>query len=140
MIPHRLYVGTIGEGLFRSLDHGENFRRACDGVFVECAVRAIAVHPLQPEVMYLGTEVGLYVSRDGAGNWEPLPAPLDGYQVWSINLTAARPERIVIGTRPAGKNAYHMGDQVQLVVKIRNVGKEPRTCCARRRNSWIAAR
>ena len=28
MIPHRLYVGTIGEGLFRSLDGGETFRRA----------------------------------------------------------------------------------------------------------------
>jgi photosystem II stability/assembly factor-like uncharacterized protein len=101
MIPHRLYVGTIGEGLFRSLDHGETFRRACDGLFVECDVRALVVHPQRPEVMYMGTEVGLYVSRDGAGNWEQLPAPLEGMEVWSINLTAARPDRLVVGTRPA---------------------------------------
>ena len=45
MTPHRLYVGTIGEGLFRSLDAGRTFRRACDGTFVECDVRALAVHP-----------------------------------------------------------------------------------------------
>jgi photosystem II stability/assembly factor-like uncharacterized protein len=101
MIPHRLYVGTIGEGLFRSLDHGETFRRACDGLFVECDVRVVVVHPHQPEVMYMGTEVGLYVSRDGAGNWERLPAPTDGLEVWSINLTAAKPDRLVIGTRPS---------------------------------------
>ncbi len=102
MIAHRLYVGTIGEGLFRSLDHGETFRRACDGVFVECDVRAIVVHPHRPGWMYLGTEVGLYMSRDGASNWEQLPAPLDGFQVWSINLTAVRPDRLIVGTRPAG--------------------------------------
>ena len=40
---HRLYVGTIGEGIFRSVDSGESFRRACDGMFVECDVRALAV-------------------------------------------------------------------------------------------------
>ena len=45
MTPHRLYVGTIGEGLFRSLDGGRTFRRACDGTFVECDVRALVVHP-----------------------------------------------------------------------------------------------
>ncbi len=101
MIPHRLYVGTIGEGLFRSLDHGESFRRACDGLFVECDVRALVEHPHRPEVMYMGTEVGLYVSHDGAGNWEKLPAPLDGMEVWSINLTPARPDRLIVGTRPA---------------------------------------
>jgi photosystem II stability/assembly factor-like uncharacterized protein len=101
MIAHRLYVGTIGEGLFRSLDHGETFRRACDGLFVECDVRALVVHPHRPEVMYMGTEVGLFVSRDGAGSWEKLSAPLDGLEVWSINLTPARPDRLVVGTRPA---------------------------------------
>ena len=34
-IPHRLYVGTIGEGLWRSTDGGSKFVRACDGMFVE---------------------------------------------------------------------------------------------------------
>jgi photosystem II stability/assembly factor-like uncharacterized protein len=101
MIAHRLYVGTIGEGLFRSLDHGQTFRRACDGVFVECDVRAVVVHPHRPETMYMGTEVGLHVSRDGAENWEELCAPLEGLEVWSINLTPARPDRLIVGTRPS---------------------------------------
>jgi hypothetical protein len=34
-IPHRLYVGTIGEGLWRSTDGGAKFVRACDGMLIE---------------------------------------------------------------------------------------------------------
>jgi hypothetical protein len=33
-IPHRLYIATIGEGLWRSTDGGAKFVRACDGMFV----------------------------------------------------------------------------------------------------------
>jgi photosystem II stability/assembly factor-like uncharacterized protein len=97
----RLYVGTIGEGLFRSTDDGQTFRRASEGMFVECDVRALAVHPGRPEVLYLGSEMGLFVSRDGADSWERLPAPLDGLQVWSVRVDPRRPERLLAGTRPS---------------------------------------
>src|SRR5436189_296700 len=62
---HRLYVGTIGEGLWRSTDGGATFVRACDGMFVECHVRALAAHPRDPRTLYLGSEQGLYRSTDG---------------------------------------------------------------------------
>jgi hypothetical protein len=32
MRNHRLFVGTVGEGIFRSLDHGDTFRRAAEGM------------------------------------------------------------------------------------------------------------
>jgi photosystem II stability/assembly factor-like uncharacterized protein len=99
--PHRLYVGTIGEGVFRSLDGGQTFRRACDGMFVECDVRALVVHPRDPATLYLGSEMGLFASTDGADNWTKLPAPLEGLEVWSIEVVPARPEVILAGTRPA---------------------------------------
>jgi photosystem II stability/assembly factor-like uncharacterized protein len=101
MIAHRLYVGTIGEGLFRSLDGGATFRRACEGMFVECHVRALAVHPEQPATLYLGSELGLFVSTDGADNWTKLPAPLDGLQVWSLGCDPRQPRTLLVGTCPA---------------------------------------
>jgi photosystem II stability/assembly factor-like uncharacterized protein len=101
MSPHRLYVGTIGEGLFRSTDGGGSFRRACDGMFVECDVRALALDPDRSEVLYLGSEEGLYVSDDGADSWRNLQAPLDGLQVWSIHLDARKPGRLLVGTCPS---------------------------------------
>ena len=98
---HRLYVGTIGQGLFRSADGGQSFRRACDGMFVECDVRALAVHPRDDSVLYLGNELGVWVSRDGAESWTKLPAPLDGLQVWSLCVVPQRPQTILAGTCPS---------------------------------------
>src|SRR5205823_9250435 len=84
--PHRLYVGTIGEGLWRSSDGGETFVRASDGMFVECHVRALAVHPRDPRLLYLGSEQGLFHSTDGADHWTRVESPLNGRQLWSICL------------------------------------------------------
>src|SRR3954466_1910909 len=101
MPPHRLYVGSIGEGVFRSLDHGQTFRRAADGMFVECDVRALVAHPERPGTLYLGNEDGVFISEDGAGSWRRLPADLDGLAVWSICLIPGSPDRLVVGTCPA---------------------------------------
>src|SRR6266478_3779730 len=102
MLPaHRLYVGTIGEGLFRSTDGGESFLRACDGRFVECHVRALAVHPRDPRTLYLGSEQGLFRSIDGASNWTRVESPVDGLQVWSILLSPHTPNVMLVGTSPS---------------------------------------
>lgn len=98
---HRLYVGTVGEGVFRSLDGGETFRRAALGMFVECSVRALAADPADPSLLYLGNEIGLYVSRNGADHWERLDLGVEGLPVWSLWLDGRRPGRILVGTSPA---------------------------------------
>src|SRR4051794_2952355 len=107
-MQHRLYVGTIGEGLWRSLDGGVSFTRTCEGMFVECHVRALAVHPDDARVLYLGTEQGLFRSDDGAEHWQRVGAPLDGLQIWSILLLPAAPEVILVGTCPA--RVFRSGD------------------------------
>jgi photosystem II stability/assembly factor-like uncharacterized protein len=99
--PHRIYVGTIGQGLWRSTDGGDSFVRASDGLFVECHVRALAVHPRDPRTLYLGSEQGLFRSRDGADSWERVESPLNGMQLWSILLLPHNPEVILVGTCPA---------------------------------------
>lgn len=98
---HRLYVGTIGEGLMRSLDGGATFTRACDGMFVECHVRALAVHPREPGSLILGNEHGVYLSRDGAGSWRRLDGVPSGQQIWSILVHPADPNLILAGACPA---------------------------------------
>jgi photosystem II stability/assembly factor-like uncharacterized protein len=98
---HRLYVGTIGEGLFRSTDGGNSFVRACDGMFVECHVRALAVHPHDPQTLYLGNEQGLFRSTNGADHWTRVESALNGQQIWSILLLPHAPDTIVVGTCPS---------------------------------------
>src|SRR5919204_524161 len=97
----RLYVGTIGEGLWRSTDGGETFVRASDGMFVECHVRALAVHPHDDRVLYLGSEQGLFRTTDGADRWERVESPLNGLQVWPALLHPADPDTILVGTCPS---------------------------------------
>ena len=102
MDNHRIYVGTIGEGVFRSLDGGQTFARAMEGgLFVEGYVRAIAVHPRDPRLLYLGAEDGLYRSTNGADDWQRVDSPLNGQQIWSILIPAHQPETIFVGTRPS---------------------------------------
>jgi photosystem II stability/assembly factor-like uncharacterized protein len=98
---HRLYVGTIGEGLFRSIDAGETFVRASDGMFVECHVRALAVHPHDLRTIYLGNESGLYRSTNGADDWARVESPVNERQVWSILLSPHNPDVILVGTCPS---------------------------------------
>src|ERR1700678_2966139 len=103
MLSHRVYVGTIGEGVFRSLDSGATFFRACDGpsMFVECHVRALVVHPLDDRTLFLGTEQGLFRSQNGADSWVRVESPLNGLQIWSIAIAPHIPEVIVVGTCPS---------------------------------------
>lgn len=98
--PHRIYVGTIGEGLWRSTDSGETFKRASDGMFVECHVRALVVHPREPRTLYLGSEQGLFRSTDGADSWNRVESPLNGKQLWSLLLLPSDPDVILAGTCP----------------------------------------
>ena len=98
---HRLYIGTIGEGLWRSADGGVTFARDYNGLFVECHVRALAVHPRDPRTLYLGCELGLFRSTDGAGNWSRVESPINGLQVWSIAISSRDPNLIIVGTCPS---------------------------------------
>ncbi len=98
---HRIYVGTIGNGLWRSSDGGATFQRASDGMFVECHVRALVVHPRDPRTLYLGSEQGLFRSTDGADNWSRVESPLNGRQIWSLLLLPHDPDLILAGTCPS---------------------------------------
>lgn len=100
-MTHRIYVGTIGEGVWRSTDGGETFARAMDGMFVECHVRALAIHPHDDRLLYLGCEQGLFRSRDGASNWERVESPLNGLQIWSLLLPERQPDTILVGCCPS---------------------------------------
>jgi photosystem II stability/assembly factor-like uncharacterized protein len=98
---HRVYVGTIGNGLWRSTDAGESFKRASDGMFVECHVRALVVDPRDDRTLWLGSEQGLFRSSDAADSWQRVESPLNGQQIWSILVLPQLPDVILAGTCPS---------------------------------------
>jgi photosystem II stability/assembly factor-like uncharacterized protein len=126
MISHRLFVGTIGEGLWRSTDGGSTFRRACDGTFVECHVRALAVDPRNPLVLWMGSELGLFRSTDGASNWQIVESPVNGRQVWSILLSPHDPDVVLAGTCPSRVFRSGDGGQTWIEAKVELLQECPR--------------
>lgn len=96
-----VYVGTIGQGIWRSPDSGDSWDRLSGGLYMESDIRAIAVHPQAPHIMYAGTEEGCYKTEDGGDHWHHLPSAMDQTPIWALAIHPERPETIFAGTRPS---------------------------------------
>jgi len=73
-------VGTIGQGIMRSADGGESWRRVGidAGMHSDALVRALGNHPDRPGVVFAGTDKGLYRSEDGGQHWKLLATAMSG--------------------------------------------------------------
>ena len=62
-------------------------------------VIAIAVHPTNPNIVYVGAaQGGLYRSTDGGANWTPLMDGALSLAIGSISISPSNPETVYIGT------------------------------------------
>ncbi len=55
--------------IFKSTDYGETWTRLVNGIEAEAHVRVVREDPNQKDLLYAGTELGLYVSFDGGVKW-----------------------------------------------------------------------
>ena len=62
----------IGQSIMRSEDNGQTWARIGPrrGFAYEASVRCIAMHPKQHNILFAGTERGLYRSEDRGANWK----------------------------------------------------------------------
>jgi sortilin (neurotensin receptor 3) len=104
-----ILVGTIGQGVMASADDGESWTRASgrQGMHSDCIVRALLPHPRRPEVVYAGTDMGLYASDDGGVRWRLLDTPMNGSMVWSLAIGSADPSVMFAGTGTPSKPAIY---------------------------------
>ena len=96
-----VYVGTVGEGLWRSRDGGESWDRKTTGMYTESEVRALAVHPANAQLLYAGTNQGCFRSTDGADHWTQLDSEMNDLVIWSLLVMPDQPDMVLAGTRPA---------------------------------------
>src|SRR5579862_7340135 len=102
-----LYAGLAGEtgvgrvvhsGLFRLADGANQWQAIENGLPEKPAVRALAVHPQKPEIVYAGTQSGVYRSGDHGDHWEKVTMPDHGLPIWSILFHPHDPDVILAGT------------------------------------------
>ena len=109
-----VFVGTIGQGLWRSYDGGNTWKRTRISESFENDVRAIAVHPVDSQIVFAGTNEGCFRSDDGGDHWKRLASGMNDMVVWSMLIFPERPNIIFAGTSPADVfRSFDMGDTWQ---------------------------
>ena len=108
-----ILVGTVGQGIMRSPDSGETWRRLGidQGLHTDAMVRTLAVHPKSPSTIYAGTERGVYRSDDAGGTWRLEEGPLREHCVWALAIDPQRPQTMFAGTgTPAPARLFRSTD------------------------------
>ena len=84
-------------GLFRLSRGATKWEALSSGLPEPVEVRAVAVHPDDPAILYAGTQFGPYRSRDGGDSWSALDFPA-AEVVWSILIHPVDSHIIYVGT------------------------------------------
>ena len=101
-----VYVGLAGEtapgrvvksGLYRMADGDDGWELLSNGLPDEPAIRALAVHPEKPEIIYAGTQSGPYRSTDHGDHWEKVDLLDRGLPVWSLLFSPRDPNVMYAG-------------------------------------------
>jgi photosystem II stability/assembly factor-like uncharacterized protein len=65
---YALFSGYVAGNIWKTSDGGQNWTDI-GGSLPSVPVRAIAIHPNNNSLLYLGTDVGIYASEDSGANW-----------------------------------------------------------------------
>jgi photosystem II stability/assembly factor-like uncharacterized protein len=87
-------------GLFRRSPGNGGWQALSAGLPENVEVRAIAVHPRNADVIYVGTQDGPYRSTDGGDHWDRVGFPERGAVIWSLSIHPTRPNIMYAGTAP----------------------------------------
>ena len=91
---HKYKLNDRTPYLFKSQDEGKTWTLITDGIPSHDFARVIKEDPVQAGLLYCGTELGIYVSFDGGGNWQSMQnnlpiVPIHDLVIKNDNLVAA---------------------------------------------------
>ncbi|HEX7881050.1 MAG TPA: glycosyl hydrolase [Candidatus Eisenbacteria bacterium] len=108
---NNMKMGDFKPYLFRSDDRGGSWHSIAGDLPVRGGVWAIVEDPVRPDLLFVGTEFGLYVTFDGGTKWLPMKAGLPVVAVRDIAIQA-RENDLVLGT--FGRSFYVLDDYAPL--------------------------
>lgn len=108
-----ILVGTVGQGILRSVDDGASWHRLGlrEAIEFDGIVRSLALDPSDAARVLAGADAGLCVSVDGGAHFNRVESPLNGETVWSIAFSPVDPKLVFAGTgAPARARMYRSRD------------------------------
>jgi photosystem II stability/assembly factor-like uncharacterized protein len=125
--PNVLWVGTgennprnsvsYGNGVYKSVDGGKTFQHM--GLEETFQTGRIAIHPTDPEVVYIGAlgrlygpnkDRGLYKTTDGGDTWEQVLFVDDNTGVIDIDMHPGDPETLMVATYERARDGFDTND------------------------------
>jgi photosystem II stability/assembly factor-like uncharacterized protein len=91
--------------LFKTLDFGETWTPLPGKLPAEATVHVIREDPRRPDLLYAGTDLGLFISTDGGASWHHQTKGLPAVAVHDL-LVHPRDRELVLGTH--GRGIYVM--------------------------------
>ena len=90
---------------------GETWQRIgiYQGMHSDAMVRMLAP-PARPEVVYAGTDKGLYCSDDTGASWKQMDSPLNPYAVWPLRLIPSTQKFSLPGPAPCPSKVFRSTD------------------------------
>ncbi|MDZ7318955.1 MAG: choice-of-anchor D domain-containing protein, partial [candidate division KSB1 bacterium] len=77
--PETLYVGTLGNGIFKSRNCGDTWEKIKDPIISFTNINCISVSSKNPDLILCGTNQGIYKSSDAGSTWRKIEDPLVKY-------------------------------------------------------------
>jgi hypothetical protein len=81
------------------------------GTIPQVPVSAFVVHPTNSNILYAGTDIGVYVSTNAGGSWAPFGTGLPRSAVFDMAVTNGSPRKLRIATH--GKGMYEIAADPQ---------------------------
>jgi len=83
---NRYQVDDFHPYLYRTHDYGKTWSLAVTGIPVDTFVRTVRQDPVRSELLYAGTETGVYVSFDDGNQWQSLQQNLPVVPITDLAL------------------------------------------------------
>ncbi|MBI4607784.1 MAG: hypothetical protein HY726_02095 [Candidatus Rokubacteria bacterium] len=93
-----LYLASFGSGVYKSVDGGRRWVPVSHGLEDALTVLTLAMDPVDPRVLYAGTDAGLFVSLDGGGRWVRRGPAIADRNIRSLVVIPTRPTVLFAAT------------------------------------------
>mgnify|MGYP002628361812 FL=1 len=96
-----VYAGTAGHSAWFSNDLGQTWvhPNSHSGMYLEARVWSYSSHPADPNLLYAGTDMGLFCWDERTTRWTALASPMT--DIWALAQDPADARVLYAGTRPA---------------------------------------
>ncbi len=102
---NRFRLDDLHPHAYRTHDFGQTWTSMVAGLPERAVINAVREDPLQPGLLYAGTEVGVFVSLDDGDHWSPLQQNLP---VTSVRDLVIHDSDLVVGTH--GRSFWILDD------------------------------